>query len=158
MGFSVFTITDANSSGMQIQVYPTWGFEEQRTVRNTTTQSITGKLFTYRASASRGYNYTLPLTYVPASDKQQIDEWWRAGTALKFTLSDSDGTPESLEVKISNHIEPLGLRAQHETALWEGSLKLRSYRGNDNKDTTLFLFTLDNNSLGVLGKLTVGLG
>ena len=158
MDFDNIKLTDIDSVGTSVQLYPTFGFTEERLVRHNQARAITGKQFTYRTTDARGFAYTVPLTFVNSSDRNQIHDWWDKKTSLRATLSSSDSTPQSVDVKISNRRIPLGIKSSAQFNLWDGILRLQSYKSDPEKPATAFVFILDNSSLGLLDNVNIGLG
>ena len=131
--FKTWTISNIYSLGLEIELHPTFSYDETITSEHETYEAETGHIRRARLNGG-AFNFKLELDYVGSGDANQIRNWWRSQTTLRFSTVFSDNTARFVDCRIVNKSDPFARFQTWELARFNGSLNLISVRDyNDNR-------------------------
>ena len=123
--FKSWTIADASSLTNEIELHPTFSYDESITSVHELDESETGRVRRFRHIGG-AFNFKLPLEYIESGDTNQIRDWWRNQTTLRFSTIFSGGTSNFADCRIVNKSDPFGQYQKWEISRFQGTLNLIS--------------------------------
>jgi len=123
--FKTWTLADAGSLALSIVVHPSFNYDESITNERETFDSETG-IVRQAKQTGGAFNFNVPLEYISSSDTNQIRDWWRSQTKIRFSTVFSDETANYADCRIINKTDPFGNFQKWETTKFKGELNLVS--------------------------------
>ncbi len=111
----------------EIIIFPTYEFAERDKAIRATTRTVGGFQRTFDWSDFRAY--TIPLIFINSADKFQINQWWRNGDTIQFTLNTSESL-STIDCRITNNQLPIGQLHNGRFDLYQGAIQLEAIEAN----------------------------
>jgi len=123
--FKSWELSDVNSLGSPIELHPTFSYDEEIVSEHETYEAETGKVRRSRLSGG-AFNFTLPLEYISSDDANQIRDWWRNQTQIRFSTIFSGDAARFADCRIVNKTDPFDQHQRWEISRFQGTLNLIS--------------------------------
>lgn len=109
-----------SDSSTVVNLEPEYGFEDNTEKIQSTMRTQAGGLIQYKFSQFP--KFKIPVKYINATDKTQLNTWWANNTDLVFTFASSD-----FNVRITNKNTPIDRFTKPYVTLYEGTIELEGY-------------------------------
>ena len=118
---------NASEDPNEIIIFPTYDFVERDKANRAYTRTLGGFQRTFDWSDFRAY--TVPLIFINSADKFQINQWWRNGNTIQFTLNTSVSL-STINCRMVNRQMPIGQLHTGRFDLFQGAIQLEAIEAN----------------------------
>ena len=139
-----FVLTSMSDVGCPFAVYPEWSFRDQESLIQSRHRTQDGSAYHYLWGKYE--KFQLPLRYVNSMGQALINQWWRDGHEVAFTLNSSE-TVSTVLCRFVNDTKPINRFVQPYQTLFEGMVRLEAI---DDAPRTGRPFILDEDVFGLL--------
>lgn len=160
MAFNEFFIDP--DSGSSIRLYPSFDYSESIIRTGGVSRTIGGQLNAFRVAGGY-FRVTLPLDFVSSSDASRLTDFWKTGSAFKFS-EQAGAFVGDMRARIVNTSKPFPTKPDANFDRYNGVLHLISVDDLYNPASSILekgvfveqTLILDDSTFGILDENTLG--